>query len=89
MTLAVNGTEYGIYVNVEQRDKSFLQNRSIWDAAHTWIYKFRRDLRGRAISRRRCGQPHTDGAVLLAVLAAGHLFAACRTTPRSRRSSTR
>jgi hypothetical protein len=39
VTVAVNGTEYGIYVNVEQRDKSFVQNRSIWDADHTWLYK--------------------------------------------------
>ncbi|MCH8267289.1 MAG: CotH kinase family protein [Acidobacteria bacterium] len=39
VTVAVNGTEYGIYVNVEQRDKSFLQNRGIFDSSATWIYK--------------------------------------------------
>jgi hypothetical protein len=39
VTVAVNGTEYGIYINVEQRDKSFLQNRGIWDNLHTWLYK--------------------------------------------------
>ena len=39
VTLAVNGTEYGIYVNAEQRDKSFLQNRSIFDSGFSWLYK--------------------------------------------------
>ena len=39
VTLAVNGTEYGIYVNVEQKDKSFLQNRGIFDSGASWIYK--------------------------------------------------
>ena len=39
VTVAVNSTEYGIYVNVEQRDKSFLQHRGIFDAGATWIYK--------------------------------------------------
>jgi hypothetical protein len=40
VTLAVNGTEYGVYVNVEQRDKSYLQNRSIYTSGLSWLYKF-------------------------------------------------
>ncbi len=44
VTLAVNSTEYGVYVNVEQRDKSYLQHRGIFDAGATWIYKSGEDF---------------------------------------------
>ncbi len=37
VTLAVNGTEYGVYVNPEQRDKSWLQNRSLYTPLLTWL----------------------------------------------------
>lgn len=40
VTLAVNGTEYGLYVNAEQRDKSFLQNRSLHTPLLSWLYRW-------------------------------------------------
>ena len=39
--LYVNGTFNGIFVFVEQYDKSYLQHRNIYDAhGHTWLYKY-------------------------------------------------
>ena len=40
VTVVVNGTNYGVYVNVEQRDKGYLQNRGLWTAGLNWLYKF-------------------------------------------------
>lgn len=37
--LFVNGQYYGVYVNVEQRDKTWLKNRGLWNAGQTWLYK--------------------------------------------------
>jgi hypothetical protein len=37
--LYVNGEYLGVYVNVEQPDKTFLQNRGIYAADATWLYK--------------------------------------------------
>ena len=37
--LNINGVDTGVYVNAEQRDKRFLQNRAIWVAGQTWLYK--------------------------------------------------
>ncbi len=39
VTLVVNGTSYGIYVNPEQKDKSYLQNRDLHTGLVTWLYK--------------------------------------------------
>ena len=38
-SVAVNGTEYGLYTNLEQKDKSFFQHRGVFDAGATWLYK--------------------------------------------------
>jgi spore coat protein CotH len=37
--LYVNGEYLGVYVNVEQPDKTFLKNRGIYDKGDTWLYK--------------------------------------------------
>ena len=37
-TVTINGVYTGIYVNAEQRDKTFLKNRDLWDADQTWLY---------------------------------------------------
>jgi hypothetical protein len=37
--LYVNGQYYGVYVNVEQVDKRFLEHRGIWLSDDTWLYK--------------------------------------------------
>ena len=39
VTVAINGTPTGVYVNVEQPNKSFLQNRGVFVAGQTWLYK--------------------------------------------------
>ena len=39
ITLSINGVYTGVYVNVEQRDKRFLQNRGIYLNGETWLYK--------------------------------------------------
>jgi hypothetical protein len=31
-------TAQGVYVNVEQVDKQFLRNRSLWDSENTWLF---------------------------------------------------
>jgi hypothetical protein len=37
--LYVNGQYFGIYVNVEQVDKRFLEQRGLWLSDDTWLYK--------------------------------------------------
>ncbi len=37
--LYVNGEYLGVYVNVEQPDKTFLKNRGIYTKNQTWLYK--------------------------------------------------
>jgi len=37
-TITINGVYTGLYVNVEQRDKTFLKNRGLWVADQTWLY---------------------------------------------------
>ena len=37
--LNINDVYTGVYVNAEQRDKRFLQNRAIWVSGATWLYK--------------------------------------------------
>ncbi len=37
--VVVNGEYLGCYVNVEQPDKSFLQNRGMWTPGASWLYK--------------------------------------------------
>jgi spore coat protein CotH len=37
--LIVNGQDMGIYLNVEQRDKTFLRNRNLYTKGSTWLYK--------------------------------------------------
>ncbi|MCH8316047.1 MAG: CotH kinase family protein [Planctomycetes bacterium] len=39
ITLKINGVYTGVYVNAEQRDKRFLQNRGIFVSGETWLYK--------------------------------------------------
>ena len=39
ITLYINGVYTGVYVNAEQRDKRFLQNRGIYVGGETWLYK--------------------------------------------------
>jgi hypothetical protein len=37
--VVVNGVYIGVYVNVEQRDKRFLENRNLYTEGETWLYK--------------------------------------------------
>lgn len=37
----VNGHYYGVYVNAEQLDKRFLQNRALYIWHETWLYQYR------------------------------------------------
>ena len=38
--LIINGQYMGVYVNVEQPDKSYLKNRDLWEGGdNTWLYK--------------------------------------------------
>ena len=37
-TVTINGQNQGIYLNVEQVDKQFLRNRSLWVADETWLF---------------------------------------------------
>jgi hypothetical protein len=37
--LVVNGEYQGVYVNVEQPDKTFLKNRGLYTKGETWLYK--------------------------------------------------
>ena len=37
--LVVNGEYIGVYVNVEQPDKTFLKNRGLYTTNETWLYK--------------------------------------------------
>ncbi|MFT5291650.1 MAG: hypothetical protein ACI8QC_003134 [Planctomycetota bacterium] len=37
-TIRINGVNTGVYVNVEQRDKTFLKNRNTWVPDQTWLY---------------------------------------------------
>jgi hypothetical protein len=43
--LVINGVDTGVYVNAEQRDKRFLQNRGLWIEDETWLYEVE-DLHG-------------------------------------------
>jgi hypothetical protein len=43
--LVINGVDTGVYVNAEQRDKRFLENRGLWDKAGTWLYEVE-DIQG-------------------------------------------
>lgn len=37
--LMVNNQDMGVYLNVEQRDKTFLRNRGLYTQGETWLYK--------------------------------------------------
>ena len=37
--LIVNGVDMGVYINVEQPDKTFLKNRGLYTKNKTWLYK--------------------------------------------------
>lgn len=39
VTMSVNGRNLGVYLSVEQRNKTFLQNRSLFVSGQTWLYK--------------------------------------------------
>lgn len=39
MRLVINGVDTGVYVNVEQRDKRFRDNRDLYTEGDTWLYK--------------------------------------------------
>jgi hypothetical protein len=43
--LVINGIDTGVYVNAEQRDKRFLENRGLWIEDETWLYEVE-DLQG-------------------------------------------
>jgi hypothetical protein len=43
--LVINGIDTGVYVNAEQRDKRFLENRGLWVEDQTWLYEVE-DLQG-------------------------------------------
>lgn len=43
--LVINGVDTGVYVNAEQRDKRFLENRGLWIEDETWLYEVE-DLQG-------------------------------------------
>ncbi len=43
--IIINGIDTGVYLNAEQRDKRFLQNRGIWVDDETWLYEVE-DLAG-------------------------------------------
>jgi hypothetical protein len=43
--LVINGVDTGVYVNAEQRDKRFLENRGLWVEDETWLYEVE-DLNG-------------------------------------------
>ena len=88
VTLTVNGTDYGIYINVEQRDKSYLQNRGIWDAAHTWISIRSAPELVQAPGELGESSPTTSWRCATR-RSSRPSRAPRRTTPRSRRSSTR
>ena len=36
----INGVYRGVYISVEQRDKTFMKNRGLWNKGETWLYKF-------------------------------------------------
>jgi hypothetical protein len=39
VTLRVNGSNLGVYANVEQRNKQFMRNRGLWNSTSTWHYE--------------------------------------------------
>ena len=39
VTVNINGIDTGVYVNVEQPDKRYLQNRDTYQSNQTWLYK--------------------------------------------------
>jgi hypothetical protein len=39
VTMNINGIDTGVYVNVEQVDKQYLQNRDTYVSGETWLYK--------------------------------------------------
>ena len=41
VTLYVNGVWFGVYVNAEQLDKRFLQNRGLYIWHESWLYQYR------------------------------------------------
>src|SRR5688572_1214411 len=43
--IIINGVDTGVYVNAEQRDKRFLENRGLWVEDETWLYEVE-DLQG-------------------------------------------
>jgi len=48
--LFINGVDTGVYVNVEQPDKRFLENRGLYAPNQTWLYKVS-DVNGTLIPR--------------------------------------
>jgi hypothetical protein len=43
--LVINGVDTGVYVNAEQRDRRFLENRGLWISGQTWLYEIE-DIQG-------------------------------------------
>lgn len=39
VTVSINGVQTGVYVNVEQPDKKYMQNRKTYVTDQTWLYK--------------------------------------------------
>ena len=65
--LVINGVDTGVYVNAEQRDKRFLENRGLWVERRDLAVRGRRPQRLRAGRGRARGQPHVHDPLLLAV----------------------
>lgn len=53
--LFVNGSSVGVYVNVEQRDKTILENRGLFTGGLTWLYEID-DIGSQALEE---GDPHS------------------------------
>lgn len=59
--LYVNGDYLGVYVNVEQPDKQFLKNRTLYTSGDTWLYKVG-DINSEEL---KVGEPHSPTHGLL------------------------
>lgn len=57
--IVINGVDTGVYLNSEQPDKRFLQNRGLWIEDETWLYEVE-DLQGMELDE---GGPEDSPAV--------------------------